>query len=362
MVEFIKGLELSKIAYEKNIKQLIEEKYPNLKYTAGRLGKGSEVLGYDDEMSMDHDWGIKLQILVEEKDKVLKNELSELLAKRLPEEIKGIGTNFGEKGEDGSATLKKKEKDEKINHGIEIYTIKEFFEYFLNINPYEEVTAIDWLVIPEQRLLSVTAGELFHDQLNVKELREKFSYYPKDVWLFLLMSQFKLIAEEEPFMGRTGWREDELGSKIIAARQAQRLMQLAFYFERKYAPYSKWFGTAFKELKLAKELTPILESVLTANDWKEREKNLSKAYEMMIEEYNKLELTKPFEPKVKQFYTRPFEVINAHEIAEAIKEKIIDEHLKNIRRKIGKIDQITNSVDILDYNEQFKKFRKIYEP
>jgi hypothetical protein len=40
----------------------------------------------------------------------------------------------------------------------------------------------------------------------------KFSYYPDDVWLYLLACQWKKIFDEEVFVGRAGYVGDELGS------------------------------------------------------------------------------------------------------------------------------------------------------
>lgn len=39
-------------------------------------------------------------------------------------------------------------------------------------------------------------------------------------------------------------------------------MQICFLMERQYAPYPKWFGSAFGQLDCASHLKPVLERVL----------------------------------------------------------------------------------------------------
>ena len=55
-------------------------------------------------------------------------------------------------------------------------------------------------------------------------------------------------------------------------------MQLCFLMEKRYAPYPKWFGTAFAELKCATQFTPILRRVQTGDTYRQREKSLAEAY------------------------------------------------------------------------------------
>ena len=64
MPEFIPGLKLAELFYEEAVKPILEGKFPRLIYAAARLGYGSEVLGYDDEMSRDHDWGPRFTIFL----------------------------------------------------------------------------------------------------------------------------------------------------------------------------------------------------------------------------------------------------------------------------------------------------------
>lgn len=71
--------------------------------------------------------------------------------------------------------------------------------------------------------------------------------------------------------------------------------------EKEYAPYSKWFGTAFKKLKSAESFLPIFEKTLDAKNWQEREKYLSQAYELVAQKHNDLNITEPITTKVTDY-------------------------------------------------------------
>ena len=54
---FIPGRELCRGFFEEAARPILRERFPDLAYTAGLLGYGSDVLGYDDVVSTDHMWG-----------------------------------------------------------------------------------------------------------------------------------------------------------------------------------------------------------------------------------------------------------------------------------------------------------------
>lgn len=54
MAEFIKGRALSEGFFFDAAKPLLDAHFPDLVYSAGLLGFGSDVLGYDDSTSTDH--------------------------------------------------------------------------------------------------------------------------------------------------------------------------------------------------------------------------------------------------------------------------------------------------------------------
>ena len=130
--------------------------------------------------------------------------------------------------------------------------------WYLGYDLNDPISAADWLTFPEHKLLTITRGGVFHDSLGLSDVRRRFSYYPHDVWLYLLACVWALIEEEEALMGRAGVVGDEVGSAIIASRLVRDLMGLCFLMERRYAPYAKWFGTAFNQLACANDLLPYL--------------------------------------------------------------------------------------------------------
>jgi hypothetical protein len=56
------GGELARLFHADAVAPLLAQAMPRLGYAAGRLGSGSDVLGLDDAMSRDHDWGCRLGV------------------------------------------------------------------------------------------------------------------------------------------------------------------------------------------------------------------------------------------------------------------------------------------------------------
>jgi hypothetical protein len=131
---------------------------------------------------------------------------------------------------------------------------------------------IDWLTLSDQSLLEVTSGELFRDDLQFARSRDRLRCYPDDLRLYLMAAQWTRILDEQAFPGRAGSRGDEAGSAIVLARLAESAMRLCFYLERRYAPYSKWFGTAFKRLPSASNISDTIERMLATPGWQERDR------------------------------------------------------------------------------------------
>ncbi|MFL6336185.1 MAG: DUF4037 domain-containing protein [Pyrinomonadaceae bacterium] len=364
MPEFVKGLELSRLFFEEAVRPALAAEFPALRYAAALLGTGSEVLGFDTEMSADHGWGPRVDLFLEEREFDARQSIREALRHKLPRRFRGYPTNFTEPDpSDNNVRHLAAREEGPVNHGVELLTPRGFFLDYLAFDIDEEIEPADWLTFPEQKLRTVSSGGVFHDEIGLEEVRRRFSYYPRDVWLYQLASAWARVGQEEHLMGRAGLAGDEIGSALIGARLVRDLMRLCFLLERTYAPYPKWFGTAFKQLSRAGALSPHLSAALAAATWQERERHLVAAYRLVAQAHNESGITDPLPTEPRDFFGRPFRVIELHGFAARITEKIRDERVRRIaaRRPIGGLDLFSDSTDLVSHAAWRATLRKLYE-
>ena len=351
------GLMLNQLFYEEVIVPILRSHFPALQHSAALIGWGSDVLGYDDFQSTDHNWGPRLQLFFTKYDlNKLGNAVNKALNEQLPLEFRGYPTNFPIVGGEHQQAL-----GERNTHNIDVQTIKSYFSSYLGCNPYGEIKVADWLTFPEHKLLAVTSGKVFHDGLQeLESIRHKFLYYPRDVWLYLLASQWEKISEEEAFVGRCGYVGDELGSMLIAARQVKNLMKLCFLIERTYAPYSKWFGTAFSRLDCAQELNPIFMQIVRAQGWKTRQEFLARAYEVVARMHNALQITVPLREAAAPYFGRPYLVIGDERYAEELRKSVTNEEVRKIDHNLGSVNQFVDSNDKINDVKIREKLKHLF--
>jgi hypothetical protein len=193
----------------------------------------------------------------------------------------------------------------------------------------------------------VTAGAVFHDGLGELEpLRAALCWYPPDVWRYVLACQWRRIAQEEAFAGRAGEVGDELGSAVVGARLVRDLMRLALLLHRCYPPYGKWLGSAFAALPVAPTLDTVLRGALAATAWREREWHLTTAYEALAAVQNETGLADPVDPTTRPYFDRPFQVLKADRVVEALLAAVTDPTVAALPL-VGAIDQHADNTDLL---------------
>ena len=361
MNEFIKGLDLCEGFFFYKAKPILEKYYPNLKYTAGLIGYGSDVLGYDDTVSTDHMWGPRFYMFLEEENIYLKDEIFKTLSAHLPYTYKGFSVNFTKPDLNDNGV----QHPEFINEGnvnplIFIQTFSDYLVEQLGTDDLDNIKPLDWLVFSEHRLLSLVSGKLFIDGLNIADEINKIKYYPKDVKLYLIASNWDIIASEQAFVKRCGNVGDDIGSRIICARIAERLMRLCFLYKETYAPYSKWFGTAFNNLDIDDNIKQLISKALSADNLHKRESYLVKAQKAVAEMHNASGLTEPVDCTIETYFGRDIKVIFADKFSEATANKLKGTVFEKVSL-IGTFSQIGGLSEFSDDQENYNRIMNLYE-
>ena len=353
----MQGLELSRRFYFEAVRPILERDFPDFEHAAALIGFGSDVLGYDDETSRDHEWGPRVFLFARDADD--KAEIEERLAHELPTAVAGFPTHFGATDEPGTTRITAT-KTRPVTHRARILVLGEYLYERIGVDPLVRFTVRDWLTTPSQRLLELTAGEVFVDPIGqLTQVRALLGWYPDDVWRYVLAGHWRRIAQLEHFLGRTGSRGDELGSRVVAASLTRDLMRIALLQERRYPPYAKWLGSAFAEL--GRPETAALDRALAATDWRTREEALVEAYEAVAQRHNQLELTEPVEPTVRPFWGREFRVLFADRFVAALRAAISGEQLRALDHDAGAIDALSDNVDLLTRPSLWRPLADLYD-
>lgn len=324
------GQQLARGYLDEVVAPLMAARWPGLPYAAGRLGSGSDVLGLDDAMSRDHDWGLRLTVLVE---RAAVEAVAGYLERELPDAHRGRPTRF--------ATT----WDPVVRSRVEVATAADFAASRLGIGVDVTWSALDWLAVTGQSVLEVVAGPVFVDsQGAITDIRRRLAWYPEDVWRYVVPADWARIGQELPFVGRTGSRGDDLGSRVLTARIVGAAMHLGFLLERRWPPYPKWLGTMFAGLPSAAAAAAPLRASLTAPAWQHREAAICEAVGVLHEVQRGTGLPTG-EQALQPFFDRPFRGLA--EVPEVLLDSIADPEVRRLPAGVGSVEQEVDNVAVL---------------
>lgn len=250
----MKGLELSREFYNEFGKPMLQSEFkaflPSL--AVGLVGSGSECMGFDDEISHDHDFQPGFCIFVpDEIDEKTFFELERAYSK-LPREFKGYKRNVMPFGEER-------------RHGV--IRIGDFYEQKTGSRD-GQLSIGQWFSVAEFALLEATNGEVFFDNFGqFSKIRESLKYYPDDIMRKKLagnlfsMSQSGLYNYE-----RCLKREDSAACQLCLFEFVKSAVNVCFILNEKYMPYYKWQFAALKGLQYLSELSDSLEFLVSSDN------------------------------------------------------------------------------------------------
>jgi hypothetical protein len=325
---FTPGRELSGAFYRDVVRPQLRDR----PHGAALLGWGSDVLGFDTERSTDHGWGPRLLIFVEGAADV---ELE------LPDEYAGWPVRYGW---DGAPE----------DHHVTVTALAAWLIEHLGVDATRELTVEDWLATPQQKLLEVVGGAVYADELGeLTRVREQLTWYPDELWRWLLACQWRRIAQEEAFVQRAAEVGDDIGSAVVAARLVRDVMRLALLIARRYAPYGKWLGSAFAALGHRDGLDAHLRDAVRGD-----EAALGAAFVAIARRFNAAGLTDPVEPTLRPFHGRPAQVLDAERFVDACLATVADPKLLALPL-VGAVDQWVDSTDVLSDPAVYRRLRRI---
>lgn len=341
------GLGLSQRFYQHIVATVLAEHFPDIPYAAARIGWGSEILGYDDDLSTDHDFGPCVQLFLDGTVfPIFAEKIMQIMDNNLPETFEGYKVHY-------SAVTRAPDIRQKqagmlgSTHGVELYTVTAWSQRFLQRQFPLTLSTKDWLCYPEQFFLMVTAGAVFRDDTGeLTSLRKRLSYFPPDVWLYKLAVQWGRIAAERAYVGRAGSAGDDIGYRLIASHMVENIMRLAMLIEKQYIPYAKWFGSAFCRLHCASELAPLLKQIIQADHWTTCETALITACQYVARLQLNKQIAGATEPTLASVHNRPFQFIDTVQIADSLRSAIKDKALREMP-EFGAADQFIDSHFIL---------------
>ena len=218
------GLERAEIV-TKYTSEFIKVKYPDLysRICLALVGVGSECLGFDDEISEDHDFSSRCQLFLDDSDyKTYKSNLESSL-KIFCKDLESLTSNL---------------KD--VN--IEIMPISNFYKYYTLFENGPK-TESEYRKVPMDLLCVATNGKVFLDNLGkFSEIRNRLlNFYPEDIRLKKIAFQLNKMAQSGQYnYSRMIKRGDTVAANIAQGEFVKHYLEFVHLLNKKYMPFYKW--------------------------------------------------------------------------------------------------------------------------
>ena len=277
----LKGYTYCKTLFDEFFLPVLKERFPNVlpRLSAGVIGMGSDVLGADDELSRDHDWGpSKCQLLLSEQDiTAYGSAISQALETAIPDALLGIDTDI----------LRPKI--------IRISTIDEVYHDF-HESAHPPVTIKEWAAADDNNLCYASSGFVLYDPSNA--LSERISafqkaYYPPDIWKWKIASDLWGIWHNGDYNSsyRLAKRGDGIGLLIGQGAFVECTLRLLCLLNKRFPVYWKWLHWRAQSLpKWMNIIEPFLKKLESANNHKTRGEIISDICQSIREILYKMDL------------------------------------------------------------------------
>jgi hypothetical protein len=246
----MKGLEIARDFFFSWGRPFLSAHFPDLadRVAAGRI-MGSDVLGGDDEISRDHDWGPQFDLLLPAADYAACGEqLSRAMNAAAPNPWKGYRlAGAGDKS-------------------VRLESIPEWFRKYLKLARFP-LAAADWPPPSlESTLYFLRHGEIWMDGTGeLGRWRAALHQYPEEILRTRLAEECFRIWHygEYNFVQRLARRRDPLAVAVCLGEFVTGVMRIVLLLSRDFAPYWKWLAYEFRKRTEAQPYAQMLEELVS---------------------------------------------------------------------------------------------------
>lgn len=248
------GLSLCRAYYEEVGRPALQSQFAAVwdHIAAGLVGEGSECLGFDDEVSRDHDWGPSFCLWLSNEDYATFGQALQKAYDGLPQEFRGFRRRetTGGRGRVG------------------VWRISDFYRSFIGLSRAPETLA-EWIRIPETFLSKATNGQVFTDPAGrFSAIRQSLlAFYPHDVYL----KKIAFYAAKMAQSGQYNYKRCLDRQEFVAAQCARyefikAAMAMTYLLNKKYMPFYKWAHHGLQFLSILPKMYEKIASLAATTD------------------------------------------------------------------------------------------------
>ena len=252
----MRGLEIAKAFYHEYGEPMLREKFPEILpfMAVGLLGRGSECLGFDDEVSRDHDFEPGFCVFLPGEEIVDRRTafLLERAYAGLPKEFMGLRRAVISPV--GGA-----------RHGV-LRTAEFMTDLVGSSDGRLDLTG--WMTVPDHALTEALSGEIFTDPYGeVTAIRERLRRQPVDVKRKKLAGHLLLMGQSGQYNYKRCLAHGETAAAQLAVTEfVKSTMSVVFLLNNAYQPYYKWSFRAMRALPRLSLEAELLEYLLTSDN------------------------------------------------------------------------------------------------
>lgn len=306
------GLELARGYYEEYGKPVLEKEFADILpfIAVGFVGSGSEHYGFDDEISRDHDFEPGFCIFLPSEEIIDRKKAFQLerAYAKLPKEYKGF---------------KRQAVSPVGGNRNGVIRTADFYMKTIG-SPDGELTAEQWLTLPDYALAEAVNGEVFFDNYGeFSEIREKIILMPDDIKLKRLAGNILIMAQSGQYNFKRCLNHGEPEAAQLACNEfVKSVMKVTFLLQDRYMPYYKWSFRALRQLLGTEELADKLSFLLFGDN---RDAALAEEKYSVIEEIASIIITDLQERNLTEAICSDLE-----KHAYSLNDKISDGYIRNL--------------------------------